>query len=235
MSRNKHLVLASILVVIVSAILVVIFLNTNFIPTEAATQAKPIDHLLRLLLGIGGVVFALCMVFLIYSIFAFRHRQWDSAEGPPLEHYSPLEVAWTLIPLAIVLFLAIQGARVLGDISRAMPAELEVKVVAFQWDWRFEYPQYGLESEELRLPVNRPVLLRLSSLDVIHSFWVPAFRTKEDAVPGMVTTLHLTPSRLGSYKVWCAELCGTGHAQMQAPVIVVEPADFETWVKELQK
>ncbi|MBI4282912.1 MAG: cytochrome c oxidase subunit II [Chloroflexi bacterium] len=235
MSRNKHLALAAILVAAVSAILIAILLNTSFTPALASAQAKPIDHLLRLLLIIGSVIFAICLVFLLYNIIAFRHHHWDNAEGLPLERNATLETTWTLLPLVIVLFLAIQGTQVLRDISQTVPAELEVKVITFQWGWHFEYPQYSLKSEELRLPLNRPVLLELSSLDVIHSFWVPELRAKQDAVPGMVTTLRFTPSQLGSYKVWCAELCGVGHAQMQAAVTVVEPADFAAWVKELQQ
>ena len=144
-----------------------------------------------------------------------------------------LEITWTVVPLAIVLWLSVQGALMLRDIERSSPTgELEVKVTAFQWAWSFEYPQYGITSNELRLPVDRPVLFDLTSRDVIHSFWVPEWRTKQDAVPGKITTLRVTPNLVGSYKAWCAELCGLAHAYMQAPVMVVEPEDFEGWLKE---
>ncbi|MBI4302469.1 MAG: cytochrome c oxidase subunit II [Chloroflexi bacterium] len=224
--------MVAITVAILSAMVVAIFLNANFTPAPASAQAEPIDRLLRILFSIGGVIFVLCLVLLIYSVIVFRHPR-DTEEGPPLEGNYRLELTWTLIPLAIVLVLAVQGAAVLKDIGRADPKnELEIKVTAFQWAWRFEYPQYGITSGELRLPVNRPVLLKLTSLDVIHAFWVPQFRVKQDAVPGMEKELLVTPTRVGSYKAWCNQLCGLAHAAMQAPVIVVEPEDFELWVKE---
>jgi cytochrome c oxidase subunit 2 len=105
-------------------------------------------------------------------------------------------------------------------------------VVAAQWSWQFEYPEYGVSASELHLPVNRPVLLKLNAVDVIHSFWVPEFRVKQDAVPGMETVLRLTPSREGSYTLLCAELCGLLHAYMTAPVSVEGEQDFLSWVQK---
>jgi cytochrome c oxidase subunit 2 len=192
--------------------------------------------MLRILFSIGGVVLALCLVLLIYSAIAFRHRPGDAEDGPPMEGGPRLETAWTLVPLAIVLYLAFQGAVMLRDINRVPPAaELEVKVTAFQWGWSFEYPQYGITSTEVRLPVDRPVLFKLTSTDVVHSFWVPEFRVKQDAVPGMVTALRVTPNRVGSYRVLCAEMCGVAHALMIAPVMVMEPAEFERWLEQQRR
>ncbi len=225
--------MVAILVAVISTVLVAVFLNVSLFPTPASTQAGPIDRMLRIMFAIGGVILALCLVVLIYSAIAFRHRPGDAEEGPPVEGNPPLELVWTLVPLAIVLWLAFEGTIALRDISRASPeVELEVQVTASQWAWRFDYPQYGITTTELRLPVDRPVLFRLTSEDVIHSFWVPEWRVKQDAVPGMEQVLRVTPTRMGSYKAWCAELCGLAHSLMQAPVKVVEPAAFETWVKE---
>ena len=111
---------------------------------------------------------------------------------------------------------------------------MEVKVIGSQWSWRFEYPQYGITSAELRVPVDKQVLLKLTSTDVIHSFWVPEFRVKQDAVPGdnMIKDLRITPTLIGDYKVRCAELCGRQHAYMESPVIVKSEADFQAWVTE---
>jgi cytochrome c oxidase subunit 2 len=107
-----------------------------------------------------------------------------------------------------------------------------VNVTAFQWGWRFEYPDYGIQSNKLYLPANRQVVLKMNSNDVIHSFWVPEFRIKQDVVPGRTTEYRITPVRIGEYKVRCAEICGASHAYMEAPVVVVSQADFQKWVQE---
>lgn len=233
----KHGIILTVLIGAISALLVAVFLNVSLTPAAASAQAEPIDRLLRIMFSIAGVILTLCLVLLIYNAVVFRHRPGDTEDGPPVEGHTPLEMLWTLVPLALVLWLAFQGAVVLRDISRAADegTELEVKVTAFQWAWKFEYPQYGITSPELRLPVDRPVLFQLTALDVIHSFWVPEFRVKQDAVPGMVKTLRVTPNKVGNYKLWCAELCGLAHSLMQAPVTVMEPADFERWAEGQQR
>lgn len=230
---KKHAIVLPLLIVVVSAILVVFILNLGLAPLSAATQSPPIDSLLYLLLSIAAVIFALCLVTLIYSAIVFRARPGDVEDGPPIHGHNLLEAIWTLIPLAIVLILAVYGAVVLQDITRATAGgqELEVKVIASQWAWRFEYPQYGIATSELRLPVNRPVLFKLTSQDVIHSFWVPEFRVKMDNVPGMETVLRVTPNRLGQYKLLCAELCGLAHTYMTAPVNVTGEDEFNRWAQ----
>ncbi len=128
----------------------------------------------------------------------------------------------------------ISGA-ILSETLRSDPQALEVKVVGQQWSWRFEYPDSGIVSTELVLPVNKQTLLHLSSTDVIHSFWVPEFRVKQDALPGgpeFVRDLRITPTIVGEYKVRCAELCGVQHAYMEAPVKIVSQANYEAWVNE---
>ena len=107
-----------------------------------------------------------------------------------------------------------------------------VKVTAQQWSWSFEYPSYGVTSTELHLPVDKQVLLQMTSRDVIHSFWVPEFRPKQDLVPGRITQLRITPTLIGNYKVRCAEMCGTSHAYMEQPVVVTNKADFDVWMGE---
>jgi cytochrome c oxidase subunit 2 len=152
-----------------------------------------------------------------------------------MEGNSRLEVIWTLAPLATVLFFAYLGGQSLAQTMRADPKALNVKVIGQQWSWRFEYPDTGIVSNEMVLPVNKQVLLALSSNDVIHSFWVPEFRVKQDALPGgdaFVRNLRITPTLLGNYKVRCAELCGLQHSYMEAPVRVLSEQDFEAWVTE---
>ncbi|MBI4289166.1 MAG: cytochrome c oxidase subunit II [Chloroflexi bacterium] len=234
---KKHIIIVACLAAALSAGLVAFLLRVNFMPPEAAAQAGPVDRLFDLLLVVAAVVFALCLVGLVYSAVVFRRRRGDAADGPPWHGHVPIEVAWTIVPLVIVLFFSVYGAVVLKDITRPSGPipELEVRVTASQWSWRFEYPEYQVASSELRLPVNRPVLLRLHATDVIHSFWVPEFRSKQDAVPGMDTILRITPNRTGEYKVECAEMCGIAHAYMLAPVRVVEPSAFEQWAREQKR
>jgi cytochrome c oxidase subunit 2 len=112
------------------------------------------------------------------------------------------------------------------------PDAIVVEVTAIQWSWNFKYPAYGVSSDELHLPVGKQVLLQMTSLDVIHSFWVPEFRVKEDVVPGRITELRITPTLEGGYKVRCAELCGTSHAYMEKPVVISSQADFDAWMAE---
>jgi cytochrome c oxidase subunit 2 len=172
---------------------------------------------------------------MLYSIIVFRRKPGDDTDAEHVEGSTRLEVLWTLAPLATVLYISFLGAQVLGETLIPDPQPLELRVVGSQWSWRFEYPQLGITATELRLPVNKQALLRLTSTDVIHSFWVPEFRLKQDALPGgddMVRELRITPKTLGEYKVRCAELCGLHHATMLAPVFVLEQEEFQAWVDE---
>ncbi|MDP2727459.1 MAG: cytochrome c oxidase subunit II, partial [Dehalococcoidia bacterium] len=178
---------------------------------------------------------AISLVTMVYCVVVFRQRPGDTEDGPAMKGNPPLEVIWTIIPLAIVMGLAVYGAIVLNDITRASPDEMEVKIVAAQWSWQFEYPQYGITTSDLHLPVNRPILFRFNSVDVIHNFWVPEFRVMQDMVPGMETTLRITPDREGVYKLECNQLCGLLHAYMTAPVTVEAQSNFDDWAEGQKK
>jgi cytochrome c oxidase subunit 2 len=141
---------------------------------------------------------------------------------------------WSVIPLFIVVIFAYLGAGNLARTIRSSPDAMVVKVVGSQWSWKFEYPDYGVVSQELYLPKDKAILLRMESTDVIHSFWVPEFRVKQDLVPGRVTELRITPILDGFYKVRCAELCGTGHYRMEQPVVVVDGGAFTAWITDQQ-
>ena len=238
---RKHILIMTSFVVVISAGLVAVLLNVGFTPVEASAESHQIDRLLLRLLVVAAVIFTLCLVAIIYSCVVFRRRRdegdEDGEDGPTWQSHAPTEIIWTLVPLVIVIIFAVYGAVVLKDITQAPPGdkELEVNVTAFQWAWSFEYPQYNITSSEIRLPVNRPVLFHLQSRDVIHAIWVPEFRVKQDAVPGMMMMLRVTPDRVGDYKMYCNQLCGLGHSYMTAPVKVVEPAAFDQWVKEQRK
>jgi len=234
-SNMKHLIIAGFLVILVTALLIFGLGQVQLLPTAASAQAEPIDRLFNLEVSVIAFLFSLIVVFMLYSIFVFRRKKGDVTDARHIEGNYRLEVVWTIIPLITVLVFAFLGSQALAETVRIDPGALEVDVIASQWSWRFEYPESGVTSNELRLPENRQVLLRLSSLDVIHSFWVPEFRVKQDALPGgkdFVRDLRITPTEIGEYKVRCAELCGLDHAYMEAPVIVMEQSDFDTWIAE---
>jgi cytochrome c oxidase subunit 2 len=229
----KHFIVAGILVVLVTALLILGLGNVRLLPVAASAQAAPIDSLFNLEFRVIAFLFALIIVFMVYSMVVFRRRKGDTTDGPHIEGSPRLEVMWTLAPLATVLVFAYLGGQSLAETQRIDPKAMEVNVIGTQWSWRFEYPELGISSTELMLPENQQVLLRLSSTDVIHSFWVPEFRVKQDALPGgeeFVRELRVTPTRAGDYKVRCAELCGLQHAFMESPVHVLAQADYDAWV-----
>jgi cytochrome c oxidase subunit 2 len=168
----------------------------------------------------------------------FRRRKGDTTDAEHIEGNTKLEIAWTVVPLFIVMIFAYMGAYSLAETRRADPQAMVINVTASQWAWSFEYPDYGFVSRELHLPKDKQVLLQMQSKDVIHSFWVPEFRVKQDIVPGRVTELRITPTVLTSadapLKVRCAELCGSSHYSMEEVVIVTEEADFVAWAVEQQ-
>ncbi len=231
----RHFVVVGILVVIGSIIVYLALAAIGLMPVEASAQAVPIDRLWNLELIVIAFLFALIVVPLGYSLIVFRRRKGDTTDGQHIEGNSTLEVTWTILPLFLVMVFAYLGAGNLAQIRRVDPNAMVIKVTGQQWSWSFEYPAYGVTSNEMHVPVNQQVLLQMTSRDVIHSFWVPEFRPKQDLVPGRITELRLTPTLVGNYKVRCAELCGTSHAYMEAPVIVSSQADFDAWMSEQVK
>jgi cytochrome c oxidase subunit 2 len=226
----RHFLIVGILV-IVMAVLTYVGLNAvGLMPVEASAQSVSIDWLWNWEIVAISFLFALIVVPMAYSLIVFRRRKGETGDGEHIEGNATLEIAWTVIPLFIVLIFAYMGAYSLGDIRRIDPNALIIKVKAQQWVWTFEYPEYGIISKELHLPVNKQVVLEMQSADVIHSFWVPEFRVKQDVVPGRVTEYRITPTLIGNYKVRCAELCGTSHYSMEGPVIVDSQADYAKWI-----
>ncbi len=233
-----HYVLVSILIVISTLLIRSGLRNARLLPEQASTQAQTVDWLFGVHIDLIAFLFSLIGVFLLYSIIVFRKRKGDESDGPYVTGNTRLEMIWTAIPLAVVLYLAFIGAQSLSELERRDPDALKVDVISSQWSWRFDYPAYGISSPDLVLPVNQQVLLLLQSTDVIHSFWVPEFRVKQDALPGgkeFIRELRITPNETGIYKVRCAELCGTSHYAMVADVVVIEQEEFEDWVAEEQK
>jgi cytochrome c oxidase subunit 2 len=234
----RQFVIVGVLV-LVTAVLAYFGLNAaGLMPVEASAQAMTIDRLWNLELATISFLFALIVVPLTYSLIVFRRKEGDMTDAPHMEGNTRLEIIWTIGPLFLVMIFAYLGAANLAETRRADPQAMVVQVKAIQWAWSFEYPPVNgvsVISDELHIPVDKQVLLQMTSNDVIHSFWVPEFRVKQDVVPGRITQLRVTPIRVGNYKVRCAELCGTSHAYMIKPVIVSSQADYEAWLGEQLK
>ncbi|HEV7773944.1 MAG TPA: cytochrome c oxidase subunit II [Conexibacter sp.] len=219
---------------IASAIGIALALWINWFPADAAKQDKPIDTLYDVLMIVSIPIFVLVMTVILYSAWAFRMRPGQEKEdGPPIHGNTRLEVFWTAIPAIILVSLCSYAYAVLNDIEKVHADELVVKVHAIQFAWSFEYPQANgrpVVSNQLYLPKDKPVRFDIDSQDVLHDFWVPAFRVKIDAVPGITTRLRATPTRIGIFPVVCAELCGLGHSVMRSTAHVLSPAAFDRWL-----
>jgi cytochrome c oxidase subunit 2 len=226
----RHFVIVGILVIVAGVLTYMGLSAAGLMPIEASAQAVPIDWLWDLQIKVMSFLFALIVVPMIYSFVVFRRRKGETGEGEHFEGNTNLEVAWTIVPLIAVVIMAYIGAGNLAQTRVADPNAMVVNVTGSQWTWRFEYPDTGVISDELHAPVGKQILLKMTSRDVIHSFWVPEFRVKQDLVPGRTTELRITPTLIGNYKVRCAELCGTSHAYMEKPVIVTSQADFDAWM-----
>jgi cytochrome c oxidase subunit 2 len=227
----RHFLIIGVLIVILTPLVYFGVDAANMMPIEASAQSLPVDWMWNMDMAVLSFLFAVVMVPLVYSLIVFRRRRGETGDGQPIEASTKLEVTWTVIPLFLVTVFAYLGAYTLGETRIADPNAMEINVTAHQWDWSFDYPQ-GFTSNELHLPLNRQVVLKMQSLDVIHSFWVPEFRIKQDIVPGRVTDYRITPILIGQYTVRCAELCGTRHAYMERPVVVTSQADYDAWVSQ---
>jgi cytochrome c oxidase subunit 2 len=230
----RRYVIISVLVIVSTYLVHTWLMSVGLFPTEASSQSIPIDQLFHVHLWMISFLFSLIMVTLIFSLVAFHRRKGEQGDGAYLTGNSALEITWTSVPLMAVLVLAYVGAKTLGSIGLIDPSALQVKVTAGQWYWQFQYPEYGITTTELYLPVQTQIDLEMTSVDVIHSFWVPEFRVKQDIIPGRTVDLRVTPILIGQYTVRCAELCGLRHAYMETPVYVLSQADFDKWVSEQQ-
>jgi len=231
----KHFSIVSILVILLTVIVYFFLQTAGLLPIQASSQAIIIDQLFDIHIGIIAFLFSLIVVFIGYSLVVFRRKkEMPEEEGKHITGSSKLEIVWTLVPLAVVIFISYLGAISLAATRQIDPQALDVKVTAGQWYWSFDYPDFGITSDVLYLPVDRQVKLSLTSMDVIHSFWVPEFRVKQDVLPGenLVKELRFTPIETGDFMVLCAELCGGAHAYMNSPVKVVTEVEFQDWVDE---
>jgi cytochrome c oxidase subunit 2 len=211
-----------VVAVISTAILIPLALIVPWFPAKASLQAGNIHTLYDVLLIATVPIFVVVMTTIGFSIWKFR-----------IHGNTRLEIVWTILPAALLLGMCSYAYTVLRSNEDRQKGEMTVNVIERQFAFEFSYPRPGgkpVLSPVLYLPKGRPVVVKITSLDVIHSFFVPEFSQKLDAVPGITTTLRVTPTRIGSYPAECTELCGAGHSLMRAAVDVVTPAQFAAWM-----
>jgi cytochrome c oxidase subunit II len=205
--------------------------------TSASTTMTEVQRTFTVFSVASAPVAALVWAIGVHALWRWRRKgDWTSEDpdGPPLRGNAWANGVWIFGSSALCLFLLIWGLAALSavDSPAAAADPLEVDVTGQQWVWSFSYPDYGnIETEQLYLPVNRPVVFKVTSSDVIHSFWLTQMGVKVDANPGMTTTTQAIPDRIGTYDVRCAELCGLLHADMETSVHVVSPRRFAAWAK----
>jgi cytochrome c oxidase subunit II len=204
-------------------------------PTQATEEGERVDTLWDILIIFSVPVFVLVQVVVLYCVWRYRMRPGDELrDGPPIHGNTRLEIVWTAIPAIILVALCSYSYVVLRDVEDADANALNVRVVGQQFTWTFYYKDPSgktFASSQLYVPTGRQVKFTVQSDDVIHDFWVPAFRLKIDAVPGINTSLRATPKKLGEYPVVCAELCGIGHAAMRQTAHVVTPEEFQGFIE----
>jgi cytochrome c oxidase subunit 2 len=210
------------------AIATAVALFVPWLPEPASREAGRIDFVYWFATVISLVIFSVVAAILVYAVINFRAKPGDMSDGPPVHGNTTVEIIWTVIPAILVTSISVVSAIVLSKNGNAGANPLIVKVYGQQYTWTFEYPN-GKTFTGLRLPLDRHVRLEITSKDVIHSFWVPQFAQKQDAVPGEWNPLVITPDRLGRYPVICVELCGLGHSLMRNWAYVMQPAAYTTW------
>jgi cytochrome c oxidase subunit II len=202
---------------------------TPLFPQEASTMAGRVDALYEFLVGLSIVFTVLIAGLVVYYAVHYRRRRPDEV-GTPIRGALRLEVTWTVIPLLITMVIYVWSARVFVAMSRPPAGTINIYVVGKQWMWKFQHLDGQREIDELHVPVDRAVKLTMTSEDVIHSLYVPAFRLKADVVPGRYTTLWFQATKPGSYHLFCAEYCGAGHSHMGGDVVVMEPSAYQRWL-----
>jgi cytochrome c oxidase subunit 2 len=206
-------------------------MNSRFglLPEQASNFSGEVDHLLYFLLAVS--IFFTLLIFFAIFYFAIRYRRRSENEVPNVVHGGmTLEILWTVIPFGLTMVMFAWGASVFFNMNRPPDDAIELYAVGKQWMWKIQHMEGQREINELHIPVNRPAKLTMTSEDVIHSFFVPAFRTKADVLPGRYTVTWFTPTKVGKYHLFCAEYCGTRHSGMIGWIHVMEPQDYQAWL-----
>lgn len=202
------------------------------LPPQAATGAPAHDHLYMFLVWLSVFFFALIVGVMIYFVLRYRKRGDVERRTSPISGSFRIELLWSVIPSIILVVIFLWGFRDWMDLSVPPGDSIDVRVLAKKWNWEFDYPKYGIQgAPELIVPVNRPVKVTMSSSDVLHSFFIPAFRIKKDVLPNRYTVIWFQATDEGLYDIACAEYCGTGHSTMVTRVKVVSATEFDSWAK----
>jgi cytochrome c oxidase subunit II len=253
--RRGAIVRVVTIAVLAAAVATAVALFIPWLPELNSEEGERIDFVIWLTVAICIAVFAVVAAISVYSVAKFRVRPDDDTDGPPIHGHTGLEIAWTAIPTILVTVIAAVSAVALAENGKLKDDRVVVEITARQFAWTFAYPPQDAASKSkdeqlcqlpperpncpvsgtLRLPAGRQVEVRLRALDVNHSFWVPQFRQKQDAVPGIVTSVAVTPKNPAEATVVCAELCGLGHALMRAPTIVMTQKAFDNWRAEQER
>ncbi len=239
MPSRRSIITAVAAALIATAIGIVLSFLIHWFPVQATTQARNTDRLYHVLVIASIPIFVLVASVVLFSVWQFRMKPGEELkDGPPIHGNTRLEVLWTAFPAVLLLGLVSYSFVVLHqneEKPRGVP-EMQIGVIAQQFFWTYEYPSSvtggaPLRSYQLYLPEGDTVFFNMRSRDVIHAFWIPAFRLQEDVVPGITTHYRATLDRLGRYPVVCNLLCGLGHSLMRSEVHVVRPAQFQAWLK----
>jgi cytochrome c oxidase subunit 2 len=222
-----------------------------WLPEQASTEGGRIDFVFWFVTAICIGIFSVVASLSVYSLIKFRAKPDDDSDGPPIHGHTGIEITWTVIPLVLVLSMIIVSSVALARNDRDPAGSMRVEILGQQFAWVVAYPPEGARedmdgfvcftrgsgqvdercksSPNLMLPLDRPARLHLTAREVIHSFFVPEFRQKQDAVPGLKTEITVTPTKLGNFPFVCTELCGLGHALMRTRAIVLPESEFESW------
>ena len=239
MPRQRSLSVAAVAASIATAIGIYLSYQIHWFPVQASTQAHNSDLLYHVLVIASVPIFVLVVTVILYSVWQFRMKPGEELkDGPPIHGNTRLEVIWTTLPAILLLGLVAYSFVILYD-NEKKPAgvpEIQIGVTGQQFFWSYEYPSSvtggaPLKSYQLYVPEGDTIYFNMRSKDVIHAFWIPAFRLQEDVVPGITTHYRATPDRLGTYPVVCNLLCGAGHSLMRSAIHVVPRAQFEAWLK----
>jgi len=205
------------------------FTNLPFFPQQASVQAGQVDAIYFFMVAVTAF-FSLLIATLVV-VFAVKYRRrHDDDIGVAIHGSLPLELLWTFVPLVIAMVMFVWGALVFFDLYRSPANAMEIYVVGKQWMWKVQHMEGQREINQLHVPIGRPVKLIMGSEDVLHSYYIPAFRVKADVVPGRYNTMWFTAKKPGEYHLFCAEYCGTKHSGMIGSVIAMEPPDFQAWL-----
>jgi cytochrome c oxidase subunit II len=237
MPSRRSLNVAALAALIAVALGILISYLIHWFPSQASTQARNTDRLYHVLVIASVPIFVVVVAVVLFSVWQFRMKPGEELkDGPPIHGNTRLEVLWTAFPAILLLGLVGYSFVVLHE-NEAKPArEIQIGVTGQQFAWTYQYPPSvtggaPLNSYQLYVPKGESVYFNMRSKDVIHAFWIPAFRVQEDVVPGITTHWRATPTRLGSYPVVCNLLCGLGHSLMRSKVHVVTPERFHAWIK----